>query len=465
MKQEAIGRRSFLAGAGAAGIALALGRAIASSPAGVNSAPNILFILADDLGYADLSCYGRTDFTTPTLDGLAAQGLQFTQGYANSSVCSATRTALVTGRYQYRLPVGLEEPVRDLEHAGLPPGHPTLPSLLRRAGYRTSLIGKWHVGSVVDAGPTKYGYDSFFGIAGGGADYFSHLVDPSGKTPNDGLYANTTPIERHGYLTNLLADEAIRQIETPSSAPFFMSLHFNAPHWPWEGPGDEDVSRKLTDLRHLDGGNLATYAAMVRSLDANIGRVLEALRKRGVEENSIVVFTSDNGGERFSDTWPFVGLKSELLEGGIRVPLIVRWPKRVRAGGRSEQVMISMDFLPTLLAAADTTPDPAFPPDGENLLAVWLGEATARPRRIYWRYKANEQAALRDGDWKYLKLAGREHLFDLAADVRERANLKDRDPERFARMKADYGAWDKTMLAYPPESVSGPAKDWYSDRY
>ena len=429
--------------------------------------PNILFILADDMGYADLGCYGRRDYATPRLDRLAAEGVRLTQGYANSAVCSATRTGLITGRYQYRLRCGLDEPLGADADLGLPPGLPTLPSLLAGLGYRTSLVGKWHLGQPLKYGPLKSGYQHFFGFHQGGADYFSHRLSLQATAPFDGLYDGDRAVEAHGYLTDLLADRAVAEMAAAAQdrTPFFLSLHFNAPHWPWEGPGDEAVSRALTDVDHKDGGSIAVYGRMVASLDANVGRVLDALERLGAAQDTIVVFTSDNGGERFSDTWPFIGVKGELLEGGLRVPLLVRWPGRIAPGSASEQVMISMDWLPTLLAAAGGRPDPKSPPDGEDLLEVLTGQAGARPRRLFWRYKANEQAAVRDGDWKYLKLGGKEHLFDLAADQRERAELKARHPEVFARLKAEYAAWDAGMLPYPAKPYSYDVKGALADRY
>lgn len=463
-----INRRKFLVAATAGGITLSVSPQLLAMSRASSKKPNILFIMADDLGYADLSCYGQPNFKTPRLDQLAGQGVMLTQGYANSAVCSATRTALITGRYQYRLPVGLEEPVANMMQLSLPTGHPTIASLLKQQGYRTALIGKWHLGDVAETGPTQYGYDHFFGIATGAADYFTHRIDPSGSSPEDGLYNDRQKIQRGGYLTDLLGEETNKFIEQRSTQPFFISLHFNAPHWPWEAPEDEALSRtfkSVQDLRHLDGGNLTTYAKMVRSMDANIGRVLDTLDKHGLADNTIVVFTSDNGGERFSDAWPLVGVKGELLEGGMRVPLIVRWPNHIKPGSRSDQVMISMDFLPTLVAAAGGAPDPAFPSDGENLLPVLLGQAAPHARKLYWRFKANEQSALRDGDWKYLLIGGHEYLFNLAQDVRERANLKDKQPGLFAQLKADYAAWDKTMLPYPANSYSEDVKKFYSDRY
>ena len=340
-------------------------------------APNIVFILADDLGWADLSVYGQADFTTPHLDALAGEGVRFTQAYANSAVCSATRFALITGRYQYRLRGGLEEPlVRKAHVHGLPPEHPTLPSLLRDAGYDTALIGKWHLGSLPTFGPLKSGYDRFFGNYGGAIDYFTHKPGVGDAVARD-LYEGEVPVERVGYYTQLLADEATRWIgERSATKPFFLSLHFTAPHWPWVGPEDEEISLGLKDLFHYDGGNLATYARMVRSLDKAVGQVLEALKAQGLADNTIVVFTSDNGGERFSKTWPFTGQKTELLEGGIRVPTLLRLPARI-APQVSDQVTATMDWLPTLLAAAGVTPDGNYPPDGENILPVLLGDAPA----------------------------------------------------------------------------------------
>jgi arylsulfatase A-like enzyme len=220
-----------------------------------------------------------------------------------------------------------------------------------------------------------------------------------------------------------------------SKEPFLLSLHFTAPHWPWEGPDDEAESKRIRDIFHRDGGTQKTYMTMVQSLDSNIGRVLQALDVHGLSANTIVIFTSDNGGERFSKTWPFTGMKSELLEGGLRIPAVARWPGRIPAGAVSDQVMISMDWMPTLLAAAGTRMDPAYPPDGENLLPVLTGGAPPHPRKLFWRFKGGGQRAVRDGDWKYLLIAGNEFLFDVVKDPRERANLKVRYKDVFDHLK------------------------------
>ena len=242
--------------------------------------------------------------------------------------------------------------------------------------------------------------------------------------------------------------------------PFLLSLHFNAPHWPWEGPGGEAESDRLAalgsppPLEDFDGGDLKTYGEMVTRMDLQIGRVLDALDKAGIGDETIVVFTSDNGGERFSDTWPFTGKKTELLEGGLRIPAILRWRETVQPGLVSDQVMISMDWLPTLAAAAGTGPDPAFPSDGMNLLPGLGGEAAPAARALYWRYHNKDQEAARDGDWKYLKIMGNSFLFEVASDPLERANLKHRHPEIFDRLVKQWQAWNAGMLPYTGRNYS-----------
>src|SRR5262249_18738916 len=311
---------------------------------GMAKPPNIIFIMADDLGYADVSCYGRRDFITSNIDRIAARGMRFTQGYANSAVCSATRLALITGRYQYRLPLGLEEPLAGNPAIGLPPEHPTLPQLLKKVGYGTSLIGKWHLGVLPKFGPLQSGYDRFFGFRSGAVDYYSHK-DPR---QNHDLWDQDVEVHQVGYLTEQLGARAVETVNdyAKSDQAFLLSLHFNAPHWPWEAPGDEAESQRLggTNLRHFDGGTQETYRCMIASMDGEIGKVLDTLDGNGIADNTIVIFTSDNGGERFADTWPFTGRKTELLEGGLRVPLLICWPVRIAAHSVTDQVAISMDW-------------------------------------------------------------------------------------------------------------------------
>jgi arylsulfatase A-like enzyme len=412
--------------------------------------PNIVFIMADDLGYADVSCYGRPDISTPNIDGLAAKGVRFLQAYANSAVCSATRTALITGRYQYRLPIGLEEPLNGRD-AGLPPDHPTLPSLLKKAGYGTTLVGKWHLGLLPKFGPLQSGYDHFYGFRGGAVDYYTHA------NQKDDLWDDDVPVHQMGYLTDMLGSRAVDVVNgyATSGRPFLISLHFNAPHWPWEAPGDEAESNRIRaggSLFDFDGGTQKTYQRMIQEMDLQIGRVLGALNANGLAENTIVIFTSDNGGERFADTWPFPGRKPELLEGGLRIPAIVSWPARIPRGRTTDQVAITMDWLPTLLASAGVSSDPAFPPDGINLLPMLGQNAAPVERKLFWRYKANAQRAARDGDYKYLKILDNTFLFNVVEDPMERANLKERRRDVYDRITAEWYEWNATMLPEIDES-------------
>jgi len=415
--------------------------------------PDIIFILADDLGWGDLSCYGRPDYETPVLDGLARQGLRLTHAYANSSTCSPTRVALMTGRYQHRLRVGLEEPILPGSPHGLPPDLPTLPGLLREQGYRTALVGKWHLGWLPHFGPLKSGYDEFFGAMGGELDYFRHTATSGLATgETEGLFEGEAIVRRTGYTTDLFTDRAIELIERPDDRPLFLSLHYTAPHWPWEGPNDVAESRRLRNLIHYDGGSIAVFADMVRHLDRSIGRVLAAIDRRGRSEDTLVVFTSDNGGERFSYMWPFVGEKGDLFEGGLRVPALVRWPARLPAGATLSQACMSMDWLPTLLSAAGQDDPASLPCDGMNQLPVWDG-APAPLRPLFWRTR--EQGAVRLGDWKYLRDGESEFLFNLASDPREQANHRLREPQRVQDLRQRYAAWEREMLQYPPREWPG----------
>lgn len=449
-----IERRTLLRSAAALAAATSLGGAALAAPARPPKRPNILFIMADDMGYGDLSSYGRPDCRTPVLDKLAADGVKMMQAYANSAVCSATRTALITGRYQYRLPIGLEEPltVRDV---GLEPSVPTLPGMLREAGYRTSLIGKWHLGQMPRYGPLQSGYDRFWGVRGGAVDYFTH----NGRGEPD-LWDGDRRITAKGYFTDLLADQAIAEIRTSQAArkPFYMSLHFTAPHWPWEGPDDEAEARRIAGKpggdTHYDGGSMATYAAMMTRMDMQIGRILKELERAGIADDTIVVFTSDNGGERYSYTWPYEGRKNELLEGGIRVPGIVRYGRRIPRGQVSQQVSISMDWVPTLLSFAGVDPQAAVS-DGIDISAQLMGRSPVVPRTLFWRFLNMNQRASRHGNWKYLRIAGNSFLFDLSTDPQEKANLKDRRRKIFADLERRYDAWEATMLPLDPEAASG----------
>ena len=425
--------------------------------------PNIVFIVADDLGYADLGCYGGRDASfgpvSPVLDGLAARGLKLTQGYSNSPVCSPTRFALMTGRYQYRLRGAAEEPINSKSRGsttlGLPPEHPTLPSLLRDAGYRTALMGKWHLGYPPAFGPLRSGYDEFFGPMSGGVDYFTHCS----STGQHDLYLNDAEQQEDGYLTDLITDHGLDFVRrmaggARSGTPFFLSLHYTAPHWPWETRDDEALAQEVKGyLFHLHGGNIDTYRRMIHHMDEGIGRLMDLLRAEGLERDTLVVFTSDNGGERFSDNWPLVGGKMDLTEGGIRVPWIAHWPAVIAPGSTSTQTCMTMDWSATMLDAAGAPAAASHPLDGRSLMPL-LRDATWRnDQPLFWRMNHRGQRAMRHGPWKYLRVDGHDYLFNLEGDERERANLAPIAPERLAAMVQAWEAWEATMPPIPADAT------------
>ncbi|MFF9207585.1 MULTISPECIES: sulfatase [unclassified Streptomyces] len=462
-----ISRRAFtgLIGGAATAVAGTAATAEAAAPAerpfrarahnGRGRRPNILFVFADDLGWADLSVYGAPHIKTPNLDRLAAQGVRFTDAYSGSATCSPTRFSLYTGRFPGHTKGGLAEPIANRSQ-GLDPSHPTLASLLKKAGYSTALIGKWHCGWLPDYSPTKSGWDEFFGNFGGALEYFSKL----GQLGDYDLYEGDAEYKDLRYYTTVLTERAVEYVGRRHEKPWLLNLNFTTPHWPWLTEDDEEtgaeIAAKVRDgnvlgaLLHNDGGSVTKYTEMVESLDRAVGQVLAALRRSGQEENTIVVFSSDNGGERFSYQWPLSGEKASLLEGGIRVPTILRWPDRVDGRQVSHVPVYTPDWTATLLEVAGARPDPAYPLDGHSLAGYLLRGEQVPERDLFWRVRGNR--ALRRGDLKYYRDAdGRDHLFDLAADAREQADLAPDRPQLLAELKAAWESVNATLLPYPDQ--------------
>ncbi len=453
-------RRTFLtlaaAGAGTlprTGLASTLtGSAPAMEPSSrQQTRPNIVYIAADDLGYGDLSGYGRADYQTPVLDRLAAEGTRFTQAYSIAPVCTPTRVGFMTGRYPARHPVGLQEPLTlSPEHneMGLEPSHPTVPSLLKEQGYTNALYGKWHLGAQPDFHPNRHGFDEFFGPLSGAVDYVSHR-DPSGAHD---LYRNDEPVQVEGYLTDLLAEEAARFIGE-AREPFFLSHQGTAPHSPWQRRGDPPVGRATGPF---NVGLPDRFPAMVRALDRAVERMMAALYERGIAERTLVIFTSDNGGVQHSSMGGLARQKGHVWEGGIRVPAFAYWPGVIPAAVTTPQVASTLDWSATILGAAGTSPHPDYPFDGIDLLPVLTGRAEAVDRTLFWRTtQRTRQAAVRREGWKYLRDEDGEHLFDLVLDPGERRDRRSDQTERFDELRAALDVWEQSMLPPVPASAAG----------
>jgi arylsulfatase A-like enzyme len=439
-----IDRRTFFRQATAAALVGCVKPAVVG---GSRPRPNLLYIMSDDLGFADLGIMGRADYTTEILDGFAREGVRLTQAYCAAPVCTPTRVGLNTGRYPARSRAGLFEPLTTTPD-GLPPTPKTLAGVIRNAGYDTGLIGKWHLGLLPQYHPLRHGYDEFYGFLGAAADYASHIDTETHKSEfQDG----DRPIKVDGYLTDLFTDRAVQFITKRRDRPFFLNLEYNAPHWPWQGPGDPPYADSVPAT---SGGSPATYARMVQRMDEGIGRILAALREARLERDTLVVFQSDNGGERFSQMGPLSHGKMSLYEGGIRTPAFARWPGVIRPNTTTDQVSITMDWTATLIARAGGAPDPAAPLDGIDLLPALTG-AKSVARDLYWRISQRaKQKAMRSSDWKYLVTPNGEALYELTRDIGEKTNLVEAQPAVVARLRAKYAQWEGQML--PPVPLTAP---------
>jgi arylsulfatase A-like enzyme len=406
--------------------------------------PNVIFILVDDMGYADLSSFGSRDIRTPNIDRLAREGVKLTQMYSNGPVCTPTRAAFITGRYQQR--VGLEWAINATEkEPGLPVGEGSLARMLKNNGYATALIGKWHLGSKPEFLPARHGFDEFFGITGGNADMYSHRNLPGENV----LYEGEKPTEVTGYLTEHLERRSVDFIERHKDKPFFLYLAFNAVHWPFQRPNRPEMVR--TRETWFDGTR-ADYIEMMQSVDSAVGQVLKTLDRQGVAQDTLVIFTSDNGGERLSDMGPYFNTKGTLWEGGIHVPGLARWPAALPKGKVSAQVAMTMDWTATILAAAGVQPERQL--DGINLLPILQGKQAVQDRTLCWRIDRAgfRQQAIRSGKWKLVTQPTSVGLllFDLERDPGERRNLFYEHQDKAKELQAGLAAWDKEMNEHKP---------------
>lgn len=410
--------------------------------------PNVLLILIDDMGYADVACYGSKDIRTPNIDRLAKEGVRLTDCYSNGPVCTPTRCGLMTGRYQQRF--GLEWALGPgVKGYGLLPHNNTIARYLKNAGYRTGAFGKWHLGYEPEVGPNRHGFDEYFGLLSGNVDHYSHKE----INEEEDWYEDTKPVKVDGYSTELIRDRAVRFLDRSDPRPFFAYVPFNAVHWPFQGPGHpEDVRHRPTWFKGTRPGE---YKPMLEAIDEAIGRILAKLESKGVLDQTLVIFTNDNGGERLSDNTPFFHHKGTLWEGGIRVPGIVRWPGHVPKGRVSAQPAMSMDFTATIADACGVKPDPAQPFDGISLLPVLSGRSPIVERTFFWRINRadRKQRACRKGNWKWITDSGFDQLFDLAQDPGERNDLSYQHPDRTKQMEALVDNWEQIFKKNPPPKV------------
>jgi len=418
--------------------------------------PNIVLILVDDMGYGDLGCYGHPKAKTPVIDRLAKQGVRFTQHYANGPECSPTRTALLTGRYQQRAG-GLEcaigtgnvgrydDAIRlaDQRQLGLPAKQVVLPSALKPAGYACGVFGKWHLGYEPQFNPMAHGWDDFFGYMGGNIHYFNHRETSDLHV----LYRGRLPVYAEGYMTHLITDSSIKFIEENKDDPFFLFVSHECPHFPFQGPDD---AKKDVNKENWMKPDEETYVAMLEDLDSEVGRLLSALEKHKLSDETLVVFVSDNGGfSGAANMGPLNGAKSTTLEGGIRVPLIMRWPNKIEPGITSNQVCATFDLTRSILNLAQAkVPDDQL--DGLDIVKHVSSRKPDFARTLFWRGKRGERtwSAVRQGDLKYVrKKEGetQEWLFDLSRDIGEKTNLSSSKPKEFALLKKLLADWEKEV--------------------
>lgn len=447
MSTQACNRRDLLKTFGAGAVLLTvpgcagLTKIQTKSP---NRKPNIILIMADDLGYGDLGCYGNKNINTPNIDALAKAGLKFTDFHSNGPVCTPTRAALLTGRYQQRC--GLEAVIYargETRQTGLAPQQLTFAEVLKPAGYTTAIFGKWHLGYRVQFNPAKQGFDEFYGYVSGNVDYHSH-IDGAGY---DDWWHNTQKIRETGYVTDLITDHAVDFIEKNKDRPFCLYIPHEAPHFPYQGRNDRP-DRTAGNPRPLLGSRndrAAAYKEMVEAMDDGIGRVLNTIKRLGLQNKTFVFFCSDNGATRPGSNGPLRGKKGGLWEGGHRVPAICCWPGHIKPATVTHETAMTMDLFPTMAALTGAKIPPELKLDGLDLSPVLLRRKKLPSRTLFWQY--NAQMAVRKGRWKLLTVKEHQGLYNLEKDITEQNNSLRTEAKRAEQMKSELRQWQKDVLA------------------
>lgn len=405
--------------------------------------PNIVLIMADDLGYGDLGCYGSDWIRTPHIDALAENGLKFTDYHSNGAVCTPTRAVLLTGRYQQRS--GLEGVIYvrgETRQRGLSTDETTFAEVLKTAGYRTCIVGKWHLGYRTEFNPVHHGFDEFRGFVSGNIDYISH-------NDNAGIFDwwhNLEQVKEEGYSTDLITKHAVDFIRQNKDQPFCLYVAHESPHWPYQGRNDKADRFENTEFpaRGTSPRPKEAFKEMIEVMDEGVGEIVTTLRELDLKDNTLVVFCSDNGGDPpYGDNGFLRGHKGQLWEGGHRVPGIAYWPNRIKPGVTNQPAM-SMDWFPTMISLAASKNAVPLKLDGVDLSPVLFDNKRIENRKLFWRYRG--QKAARQGDWKLLMQEDEEFLFNLADDPQEQNNLVETFPERVEELQRLYADWEADVL-------------------
>jgi len=446
-------RRHFLKAVGIGVASLAMPGCMSVSEPLVGKAatdkPNIILLMADDLGYGDVGCYGNRTIKTPNIDALAKGGVRFTDFHANGPMCSPTRAALLTGRYQQRCGIEGVLSGRSNYDTGMPSQEVTFAEVLKTVGYAAACLGKWHLGYTVPFNPIKQGFDTFRGLVAGGSDYHSH-IDRSGRPD---WWKDDKLVAEEGYTTDLLTEHGVRFIEQNKDRPFCLYIPYQAVHFPFQGPSDEadraiggnywskaKYGRRYDDVEDRK----AAYKEMVESLDANVGRIVAAVKRLGLEKKTLIFFTSDNGAYKWvGSNLPCSGQKGQLWEGGHRVPAVAYWPEKIKPGTITNEITMTMDLFPTMAAMSGAKLPKGLKLDGANLLPLLLKGKKLPERTLFWRHR--KQWAVRKGPWKLLGKGEKQYLYNLTDDIGEKNDLADTRPEIVEAIQAEYLAWEKEV--------------------
>lgn len=404
--------------------------------------PNIIFIMADDLGYGDISCYGSKTINTPHIDKLASTGVKCTDYHSNGAVCSPTRAALMTGRYQQRAGVSGVITAKSHRHTGLDLKEWTMGEAMKNLGYQTALFGKWHLGYDPKFNPTKQGFDEFKGFVSGNVDYHRH-IDQEGHFD---WWQQDKLKDDPGYITDLITNYSIDFIRRNKDKPFLLLINHGAPHYPLQGrktPGfrvtgksnNKQPKLKLDDPK-------AIYKEMIEVMDEGIGNIILELEKHGIRKNTLIIFTSDNGPARIGSPGILRGKKGQVYEGGHRVPGIFNWPAQLPSGTKCTSTMLTMDMLPTFVTVAGGKTDPSRKLDGINILPALMGKPHKR-EPLFWQH--GTATAVRDGYWKLVSTKNHTQLFDLSKDLQEKHNLAKQHPEQVKRLTELMKTWKRDV--------------------